>query len=529
MEIVILLLFAVATVVALLARRLKIPYTVALVVTGVVLGTLHAFEAPHLTQHLLYAVILPGLLFEAAFHLDFSDFWNNKLAIHSLAIVGVVATIFVIASLLAGISAATNLLAPVPFSLGLVFGAVVAATDPIAVVGLFKSLGAPRRLRVLVEGESLLNDGTALVLFTLIVAAVSGGSLSPSGLALDFFRIVGLGVLIGSVTGLVVSTVIARVDDPMIEITLTTIAAYGSFLLAEHFHGSGVIATVSAGLVCGNFALRSGMSATTRIAVETFWEYLAFALNSFVFLLIGFSVPIQSLGEFWGAILIAYLVVTVSRGVVVYSIAALLRPTAEAIPWKWCAVMTWAGLRGALSMVVVLGLGAGFPHRDTIVTITFGVVVLSILVQGLTMSPLLRALGVVTQSELHEEYETRRGRLMAVRAAREQIPRISRELALPAATVDHLQSDYEEQERKSEEQLASLHVEEQQLRDEEIHAARRHLLLVQKEMLIEQFRRGLLGRSSYHSLMASLDARLLAIEDGDEERPEDSEDDPPDR
>ncbi len=169
----------------------------------------------------------------------------------------------------------------------LVFGAIISATDPIAVVSIFKSLGVPKRLSVLLEGESLLNDGTAIVFFMLSISFVNGTVVTVGGLAFDFVKIVGIGALIGVGMGMAVSQVIRQVDDPMIEITLTTIAAYGSFLAAEHFHYSGVIATVAAGMLCGNYGARVGMSPSTRIAVETFWEYIAFALNSIVFLLIG--------------------------------------------------------------------------------------------------------------------------------------------------------------------------------------------------------------------------------------------------
>jgi monovalent cation:H+ antiporter, CPA1 family len=149
---------------------------------------------------------------------------------------------------------------------------------------------------VLLDGESLLNDGVAIVIFTLSLALVTGTVVTAGGLVLDFIKIVGIGALIGAGVGLAVSQVIKQVDDPMIEITLTTIAAYGSFVAAEQFHYSGVIATVAAGMICGNYAAHVGMSPSTRIAVETFWEYVAFALNSIVFLLIGLEVHFQSCG-----------------------------------------------------------------------------------------------------------------------------------------------------------------------------------------------------------------------------------------
>src|SRR5664279_423 len=304
-ETTLVLLFVVATAVAIAVQRLAIPYTVALVLTGIVLGLLHAFEAPHLTKALLFSVFLPGLLFDAAFYIEFKQFWRNRLTIHSLALPGVVAAIALTAVILTPV-ANRLLVQGFTWKHALVFGAIISATDPIAVVAIFKSLGVPKRLSVLLEGESLLNDGTAIVFFTLSVALVTGTVVTAGGLVLDFIKIVGIGALIGTAIGMAVSQVIRQVNDPMIEITLTTIAAYGSFLTAEHFHYSGVIATVSAGMLCGNYGARVGMSPSARIAVETFWEYVAFALNSIIFLLIGLEVNFHTLLTSWQAILVAY-------------------------------------------------------------------------------------------------------------------------------------------------------------------------------------------------------------------------------
>ncbi len=393
-EIIFLTLFSVATAVALLARWLRVPYTVALVAAGLGLGAVRFFQPPHLTRELMYSVFLPGLLFEAAFHLKFRTFWENKVAILSLAVPGVVISIALTATLLApavgllGISAG---FLPVH---AMLFAAVVAATDPIAVVALFRHLRAPRRLAVLVEGESLLNDGTSLVFFTFVLSLVAGHKTSPLSTVLSFAAVIGGGMLLGATVGFLVSQIIRRIDDPMIEITMTTIAAYASFAVAEHLGGSGVIATVAAGMLCGNYAAGTGMSPATLVAVESFWEYLSFALNSTVFLLIGFTVRLSSFLSSWRAILVGYLVVTVVRAAVISLLSLLLYRTRERIPWRWSGVLIWGGLRGGLSMVMVLSLPAEFPHRELLTTMTSGVVVLTILCQGLTMTPLLSALGI---------------------------------------------------------------------------------------------------------------------------------------
>ncbi|CAN5810284.1 hypothetical protein BH09MYX1_BH09MYX1_06750 [soil metagenome] len=264
-------LLSIAACVALVARWLKFPYTVALVVAGLLLGLTHVISPPHLTKDLLFSVFLPGLLFEAAFHLNGRKFLQNKITILTLAVPGVAVSVGLTAAILAPLAPRLSM-GGLSVTGALVFAALIAATDPIAVVALFRSLGAPKRLTMLVESESLLNDGTSVVVFGLVVAAAMGGSTSIAAGALQFLTVVGMGILVGVVIGFAVSAIIRRIDDPMIEITLTTIAAYGSFILAEELGYSGVIATVVAGMVFGNYGAPKGMTPTTRVAVETFWD-----------------------------------------------------------------------------------------------------------------------------------------------------------------------------------------------------------------------------------------------------------------
>lgn len=514
-EIIVVALFSVATAVALVARRLKLPYTVALVIAGLALGGVRAFEVPHLTKDLLYAVFLPGLLFEAAFHLEFRRFLQNKLAVFSLAIPGVVAAVVVTTLLLVPVVNGIELSAKHPeFTIGqgLVFAALIAATDPIAVVALFKSVGAPKRLAVLVEGESLLNDGTSVVIFTLVLSFVAGRPTSFPIAALDFVRVVGMGVLIGTLLGYGASFVIHKVDDPMIEITLTTVAAYGSFAAAENFHFSGVMATVTAGMLCGNHAARTGMSASTRVAVNSFWEYLAFALNSLVFLLIGFEVRLSSLLEAWKPIVVAYIAVTTARAVVTLVVALILRRTRECIPYSWVAVLTWGGLRGALSMVLVLGLPADFAHRELIVSMTFGVVIISILTQGVSMAPLLRRLGLVAASETRAEHDRLRGTLKATRAALAEIRRMGTHQGFAERTLSPVRADYEERVEQIEDALRELHERSEDIFEEERLIVKRQALIVEKDAILEAYRGGEIGEASYESLLADVDARLFELE-----------------
>ena len=390
----IILLYCVASIVAIISQRARVPYTAALLVVGVALGALHIVELPHLTKDLLFAIFLPGLLFEASYHLALSELKENAIAIGALAVPGVVAAIALTAVFLMGGAWALGESGTVGWTTALVFGGVIAATDPVAVTALFRALSAPRRLHVLVESESLLNDGTSIVFLTLMLAYFSGEAPTVVSLVISFVKIALGGAAIGAFLGWLISLVRTRLDDAAIEITLTTIAAYGSFALAEHFHLSGVIATVAAGVVCGHTNRYHPNLANTAKPVAEFWEWLAFALNSAVFLLLGAELPTNRFLSDWKLLVFGALAVVLARGVVVTLVSVGLIKTTERISRAWSLVIVWGGLRGALSLVLALALPDNVGDRSLIVALTAATVLLSLLGQGMTMPILLRKLGV---------------------------------------------------------------------------------------------------------------------------------------
>jgi CPA1 family monovalent cation:H+ antiporter len=396
-ELGLLLLLTVASLVAVAARLTRLPYAIGLVLAGLLLGNALAYSGPHLSKQLLFLVVLPGLLFEAAYQMHFADFWRARLSILTLAVPGLVVATFMTAYL---VWWGVNALAPgsLAFIEALVFGALISATDPISVLAIFRTLGVDQRLAVIVEAESLFNDGTAIVIFGIVLAMASGSPLSAGGAVVEFLRVAGLGVGVGLGVGAAVSLLARTQDDAMIGITLTMLSAYGAFISAELLGLSGVIACVVAGMVAGTWGARGRTSAATRGAVDAFWSYAAFLLNSFVFLLMGVEINLSRLLHYLPQILVGWVAINLARATFVYAKYALMRAAgSSAWPLSWAAVLTWGGLRGGLSMVLALSLPIGFGHRELILHMTFGVVLLTLLVQGLSIKPLLRRVGLARE------------------------------------------------------------------------------------------------------------------------------------
>jgi CPA1 family monovalent cation:H+ antiporter len=282
-----LLLLLVAAVVAMLTRRLRLPYSVGLVAAGMALALLRIAPPISFTKELIFDLLLPPLLFEAAFCLRWTELRRELPLILTLASAGV---------MLSGIVTAAGMhyLADWEWMSALVFGSLIAATDPVSVIATFREAKVQGRLSLLIEAESLLNDGTAAVAFGVAVLLASGGSLTPIGLSRNVLATVVGGLLCGIAVSGIALFLTRRTEDHLVELTFTTVAAYGSFLLAEQFDFSGVFATIAAGLIIGNWGALGVLSDHGREAVGAFWEYAAFVANSLVFLLIGMQETTQN-------------------------------------------------------------------------------------------------------------------------------------------------------------------------------------------------------------------------------------------
>ena len=385
--------------VAIIVRRLRLPYTVGLVLTGIALSVTGIDVGITLTRDLIFIIILPPLLFEAALGLPWPDLRADAVPVVVLATLGVVVSVAVVALGLAFFWGW-------PLQGAVIFATLIAATDPVAVIAMFKDNGVTGRVRLLVEGESLLNDGVAAVLFGLVMAWVQGESISPLAAAVNLAVTVGGGIAIGLATAVAVMALAGRTTDHLIETILTAVAAYGSFLAAEHFHVSGILATISAGMVLGRAEMltitrfrifsANALSPSGQEFLESFWEFAAFLANSVIFLLIGSAVAaIPFDGGAMTTISVSAVLVLAARAVSVYGLCLPLKATRWQVPPVQQHVLWWGGLRGALALALAMSLPKTLPYRDIITVTTFGVVALSVVVQGITMPSLLRVLDIL--------------------------------------------------------------------------------------------------------------------------------------
>lgn len=515
---VIWLLVAVA-VVAVLTKYIRLPYTIALVIAGV--GIALAPGVPHitLTPDLITLVFLPTLLFEAAYNLNFEHLRENVRFITALAIWGVLGT----AALVAGI---LILVGGLPWQTALIFGAIVGATDPISVVSTFKQLGTPRRLTIIIEGESLFNDGSSLVIFNLIIGVVVAGDFNFFGSLVDFVRVAAGGLVLGVAVSYLASAMLSRINDYLTETVVTVIAAYGTFLIAELLNVSPALAVVAAGLLVGNFAQEKTMSPSSRVAVGLGWEFFGFIANSLIFLLVGLQVQVINLTAFIGITILGIVATLIARSLVIVFFSWLLPlfSSKRVIPASWQLMLIWGGLRGSLSLAMALSLpivlnnGTEFPDRNKLLVMTFGLIMFSLLVQGLTIEPLMKKLKLGRNvSDQIQRYEALRGRLLTIRAANQRIQEMETRGLVTTEIAEELYNDYKLQEDAVNFELQELHLANEFLREEQLRMARRRLLLLERSTLSDLFTRGIINDEVMRELQGEIDARLTLLNESLEE------------
>ncbi|NET02721.1 MAG: sodium:proton antiporter [Sphaerospermopsis sp. SIO1G1] len=376
----------------------QIPYTLLLVIVGLGLAIADV-RLVTLSPGLILLIFLPPLLFEAAWNLRWQELKKDFLPICLYAIFGVVISVL-------GIAIGLNQLVGLSLTTALLIGASLSATDPVSVTALFRELGVGKRLVTLMEGESLFNDGMAVVAFGFLVALPLGkAELGLQPILIEFCTVVGIGVAVGGLIGFGISYLTQRFDLPMVEQSLTLVSAYGAYLIVEDLGGSGVIGVVTTGLILGNFGSRIGMNPRTRIIVSEFWEFLAFFVNSIVFLLIGDQIRFASLGENLDIIFVTVIAMILMRALALYILSqfsTLITKSDITLPEQ--TILWWGGLRGSVSIALALSVPNILAEKEEIIATVFGVVLFTLLAQGLTIKPLLEKLNLLGDGGLKEQY-----------------------------------------------------------------------------------------------------------------------------
>jgi monovalent cation:H+ antiporter, CPA1 family len=401
---------SVATISRIFSWFRQIPYTLLLVIAGLGLAFVD-IRLVSLSPELILEIFLPPLLFEAAWNIRWRSLKESLIPVSLFAVVGVVISVV-------GVAFPLSYFTEMSLATALLVGASLSSTDPVSVVALLRELGASKRLTILMEGESLFNDGVAVVSFLLLVNAPLGmeaGEFDLSTIIIRFITFVGIGFSVGSFIGFGISYLTQRFDLPLVEQSLTLVSAYGTYLITEELGGSGVIGVVTVGMILGNFGSRIGMNPRTRLLVSEFWDFLAFFVNSIVFLLIGDQVNFSSLKSNFGLIVAAIAFVSLTRILMIFGLANLSNLFSQTkTNLREQTILWWGGLRGSVSIALALSVPEILSSRQEIIDTVFGVVLFSLLVQGLSMKWLLKALNLVGDQPLRQEYSELLARKVAL-------------------------------------------------------------------------------------------------------------------
>lgn len=508
-----------ATILSVITSRFKLPFSLTLLGVGLGLGLLlrqfpllAPFASVQLSSELLTYILLPTIVFQAAYAMDSRALGQNFMPILILAVPAMFVS-FAIAGI--GLHWAIGM----PLGAALLFGALISSTDSTAVLSIFQEIGAPKRLNVLVEGENLFNDAAAIVTFQIVAGAIGlgvaadviQGNVIWTGAVAFFANFVGglaFGVLVGHLIGKVVQVI---ENDDLVEILLTTTVAYLSFLSAELlFQVSGVMSVVGTGLVLGSSGLTK-YSQPTLDYLDRFWEYLAFTANSLIFLLIGLYIAADFgiLAGLRGPVAIAIAVALVARSISIFGLFPFVNrlPNIEKVDWRNQTVIAWGGLRGALSLVLAMSLPASYEYRELIIALTFGVVLFSLIVQGLTLEPLIRMLGL-QRATVPEIYVRDESLLSAKSRARERLSEMRTQGMFSASITAELEKSY-----GAEENAIRLKIDDLRSRGmlgtrEEFKLLKREYLLVEKRIYQDLFHRGQLSEKVLHELHHSIELQI---------------------
>ena len=508
---VLIILLIVATGVALVSRWLRIPYVTGLVVAGLAITELLPRRIG-LDSALILNLFLPILLFEAAINTDISRLRSTIKPVTLLAGPGVIIASGVTATILKfGLG--------LPWISALLIGIILAITDTVSVIAVFKEVTVPPRLITIVEGESLFNDGMALVLFSLILKVNTTGSLTVAEGVQELVVVILGGGLVGLALGYLGVGLYARSDDSLSNILLTVAIALGTFQLSQGFGMSGVVAVVVAGLVVGNLERSQTVSASSRITVLSFWEYAGFGVNTFIFLLIGIEINLDTLLKTLPAVLLAVLAYQVGRFLSVYPLLAIVKRFDRNLPLRWQHVLFLGNIKGSLSMALALSLPVALPDREALIALVFGSVLVSLVGQGVSLPWLINRLKLVHTSESQQWIESLQSQLITAKAAQDELDTLLKTGVLPKAVYEEMRASYQVRIAAAERSLRDFY----NRRPDSLTAAsgklarfdaiRRRLLLAEKDALNEALRKRVLSEDVVRSRVQAIDQQLLNLED----------------
>ncbi|MDX2096676.1 MAG: sodium:proton antiporter [Leptolyngbyaceae cyanobacterium bins.59] len=506
------ILLLVATGVALVSRRYRFPYVTGLVVAGLAITNLLP-EPLRLNSALILNLLLPILLFQAAINTDVSRLRSTIKPIGLLAGPGVVIATGITATVL-------------KFGLGLewipalLMGTILAITDTVSVIAVFKEISVPSRLSTVVEGESLFNDGVALVLFSLILQVYLTGSITVLGALQQLFVVIAGGALLGLAIGFLCTALFLTLsDDPLSGILLTVAVAFGTFQAGNWLQVSGVVAVVVAGLTVGNRGLTQTLSASSKITLLNFWEYADFCVNTFIFLLVGLEVDPRLLGKIVPAILLAIVAYQIGRVLSVYPLLALSNRFDLPIPFRWQHVLFLGNIKGSLSMVLVLSLPDSIPGRSDLIAIVYGAVFASLIGQGLSLPWLINRLNITSVSKPRQQIESLQSQLIAAKAAQSELAVLHDTGVLSRAVYEEMRATYQVQVATAENELRDLYnqrpdaTKSDRGRIAKLNAVRRRLLLVERSALNDAVRKRIISEEIVLTRLKAIDNQLMSMED----------------
>ncbi len=499
-------LLVAATAVAVMTKRIKVPYTVALVIVGVLIGFSHLLHPIGLSYDVIFLIFLPPLLFEGTISMDLEILREKWREVFLFAFPVTLLSVCAVGSF-------AHYLLGYSWPVALLLGAIISPTDPISVLALFRELGVSKRLSTIVEGESCFNDGLGVVLFVILSKLVKQESMTAAQGIWVFFLEVAGGLAVGIVLGYTVYLILKKIDDHLIEVMLSVALAFGSYILADRLHFSGVMGVVASGLIMGNYGRVLSMSPGTRLVLSSFWEVMGFIANSLLFLMMGIAMESINLGHFAGKIMVIFIVILAARMLLVYAGSFLLRIIGHAIPAAWQHTIGWAGLRGSIPIALALGVALpaatlGVPEREEFLTIIFGVVALSLVLQGLTIRPLLMRLGLIRKDDHEIQFERFAGRRMALHAAVARLEDMNAGGQVPSSIHQALKSALEKKALTLTESM-SMHLERHpELAHTRKDDVERALALAERASLEDAFSSGFISEEVFSELRKEVDCRI---------------------